>query len=307
MEKLARIVGRPGRPGQDSGTGSSHAISTSSSRSVPATLRSLIEQQRRGARRPLPHRCSRRQAPPAPSSRARRRGRRRCRRGATPSTRCATSRSTPRSSARSVTTNGPTARSRPGTPSCTISSTRRSASGSRSGQRGARSTGASPSGSRAPTPIASTRWPRSSPGTSSQGREPARAVRHLHAAAARALEVSAPREALEHLTTARDALPSIADEPSAPTSSSGSSSCSAARRSLTDGWSSPTAESALVRARELAGELADDAELASTLHGLGDRLRGPRRVRALRGPAPRVARASRPSRAPRRDRRLATS
>ena len=36
----------------------------------------------------------------------------------------------------------------------------------------------------------------------------------------------------------------------------------------TEGWSSPEAESALVRARELAGTLADGGLLASTLHGL---------------------------------------
>ena len=101
-----------------------------------------------------------------------------------------------------------------------------------------------------------------------EGREPRRAVRHLHAAAARALELSAPREAIEHLTTARDALPAVAGEPERVDLELGIQQLLGRAMLVTEGWSSAEAESALVRAKDLAREVADETVLASTLHGL---------------------------------------
>jgi class 3 adenylate cyclase/alpha-beta hydrolase superfamily lysophospholipase/tetratricopeptide (TPR) repeat protein len=101
-----------------------------------------------------------------------------------------------------------------------------------------------------------------------EGREPARAVRHLHAAAGRALELSAPREALTHLAAAREALPAVSDETERIGLELGIQQLLGGAMIATEGWSSPDAESALVRAKELARELADQAHLASALHGL---------------------------------------
>ena len=101
-----------------------------------------------------------------------------------------------------------------------------------------------------------------------EGREPGRAVRHLHAAAARALELGAPREAIEHLTTARDALPAVAGDSERVDLELGIQQLLGRAMLATEGWSSAEAESALVRARDLAREVADETVLASTLHGL---------------------------------------
>ena len=101
-----------------------------------------------------------------------------------------------------------------------------------------------------------------------EAREPGRAVRHLHAAAARSLELSAHREAITHLLAARDALPAIADEAERLDLELRIHHHLASAIIATEGWSSPEAESALVRAKELAGELADSALLADSLYGL---------------------------------------
>ncbi len=101
-----------------------------------------------------------------------------------------------------------------------------------------------------------------------EGREPGRAVRHLHAAAAHALELSAPREAIAHLAAARDALSDVSEASERLHLELRIHQLLATAMIATEGWSSPEAESALVRARELAGTLADGGLLASTLHGL---------------------------------------
>ena len=101
-----------------------------------------------------------------------------------------------------------------------------------------------------------------------EGRDPARAVRHLRAAASRALELSAPREALAHLNAAQQALQAVTDPGERADLELGIQRLLGLARIMTGGWSSPEAESALVRARDLARDLAAGAELASTLHGL---------------------------------------
>jgi predicted ATPase len=98
--------------------------------------------------------------------------------------------------------------------------------------------------------------------------EMARAVVALRLAAEQAFERLAHREALDHLSTGLEMLERVGEFEERPAEEFALRSMLGAALIATRGWSDPGAESAYLRARELAERLGND-ELGSTLFQLG--------------------------------------
>jgi DNA-binding SARP family transcriptional activator len=97
----------------------------------------------------------------------------------------------------------------------------------------------------------------------------ARAVPSLRLAAEQAVERLAHREALEHLTTALAMIDRVPDGPDRWSEELALESMLGAAYIATRGWSAAEAETAFLRARELAGRLDGTEHLGPTLYRLG--------------------------------------
>jgi tetratricopeptide (TPR) repeat protein len=100
------------------------------------------------------------------------------------------------------------------------------------------------------------------------GRNDQSAVRYLRLSAARALQRSAQREAIGHLTTALELLERHPDLPDAPRLELALQRMLGSALLVTYGWGDPGAERAYLRAREISEELSDGSQLARVLFGL---------------------------------------
>jgi tetratricopeptide (TPR) repeat protein len=99
--------------------------------------------------------------------------------------------------------------------------------------------------------------------------EVARAVVALRLAAEQAFERLAHREALDHLTTGLEMLERVDEGEQRWAAEFALQSMLGAALIATRGWSDPGAESAFLRARELADRIGQDDELGRTLFQLG--------------------------------------
>jgi DNA-binding SARP family transcriptional activator len=102
-----------------------------------------------------------------------------------------------------------------------------------------------------------------------RGRDAGRAVRHLYRAAQQALGRSAPREAIEHLSTGLDLLGSLPDEHDRLRWELMLQATLGPAAIAAKGWAAPEAETALLRARELAAEVGGNDEASRVFLNLG--------------------------------------
>jgi DNA-binding winged helix-turn-helix (wHTH) protein/tetratricopeptide (TPR) repeat protein len=100
------------------------------------------------------------------------------------------------------------------------------------------------------------------------GRDAARAVPYLQAAAEQALGRSAQREAVQHLGALLQALQRLPEGPDRDRAELRARMTLGPALIATDGFASPAVEGAFLRARELCRRLGDPPELALVLHGL---------------------------------------
>jgi DNA-binding SARP family transcriptional activator/pimeloyl-ACP methyl ester carboxylesterase/predicted ATPase len=95
--------------------------------------------------------------------------------------------------------------------------------------------------------------------------DPEQAVLHLTAAAEQAIGRRAPREAIEHLATGLTMLDGVPEGPARAEAELTLRAMLGPALIATEGWSSPEAEAALIRARELAKQVGGREQLASSL------------------------------------------
>ncbi|MDQ4076999.1 MAG: protein kinase, partial [Chloroflexota bacterium] len=101
-----------------------------------------------------------------------------------------------------------------------------------------------------------------------RGRDHPRAVQYLQVAAEHALQRSAHREALEHITKALDILRDHPEIPDAMKYEAALQAALAPTLIATKGWSAPEVEQAYARARDLSQQLGNTQQLCSILVGL---------------------------------------
>jgi predicted ATPase len=100
------------------------------------------------------------------------------------------------------------------------------------------------------------------------GRDDARAVPYLQAAAEQALGRSAQLEAIQHLGALLQAVERLPEGPDRDRAELRARMTLGPALIATDGFASPAVEGAFLRARELCGRLGDPPELPLVLHGL---------------------------------------